>query len=173
VGCPWSAERWRTSPSRRAPSIASRYGNTFDQLPDPTTTITAITEIVRPGAVLAVRVPNGAFFRRAVEGIGKSPRPVADALRATLAWNNLLGFPYLYGYSLPTLTALLGRFGFATVHVEPDTLVRLSDATTRVWAHAEERVAKLACRVAWTLAPRARAHELAPWLDVYFRRTAT
>ena len=147
--------------------------NTFDQLPDPATTVAAIAEVVRPEALVALRVSNGLFFRRVVDRIRTSPRPVADALRATLAWNNLLGFPYLYGYSLPTLTALLGRFGFAPVHAEPDTLVRLSDATTRLWARGEERLVKLACRAAWTLAPHQRAHERAPWLDVYFRRLAT
>ena len=144
--------------------------NTFDQLPQPAATLSAITEILRPEAILAVRVPNGLFFRRAVDTMRSSSRPVAAALRTTLAWNNLLGFPYLYGYSLATLERLLGRFGFARVHVRPDTLVRLSDAATHAWAHAEERLAKLACRAAWRLAPRDRAHELAPWLDVYFRR---
>lgn len=88
-----------------------------------------------------------------------------------LAWNNLLGFPYLYGYTPRTLERLLASHGFATLDVRPDTLVRLSDEATRAWAAVEERVAKLACRVTWTLGGR-RGVEHAPWLDVYARRVA-
>lgn len=144
--------------------------NTFDQLPDPRATVTAAARLLRPGGLLAVRVPNGLCFRRAVGRVRRWPGPLADALRAALAWNNLLGFPYLYGYTPFTLVRLLGTHGFQTLALRPDTLVRLADATTRGWAAVEERLVKSAWRAAWTLAGR-RGVEGAPWLDVYLRRT--
>jgi SAM-dependent methyltransferase len=145
--------------------------NTFDQLADPAPTLAAVRRILRPGGILALRVPNGLFFRAAIARMRRAPRPVASALRVTLAWNNLLGFPYLHGYSVPTLDHLLARYELGRIAAHPDTLVRLSDDATRRWAAAEERVAKLGCRVLWSLRrDRARrAYGTAPWLDAYYR----
>jgi SAM-dependent methyltransferase len=143
--------------------------NTFDQLPDPASTLAAIRRVLRPRGILAVRVPNGLFFRSSMARLRHSR--LAGPLRSVLAWNNLLGFPYLYGYSIPTLDRLLARYDLARIAAHPDTLVRLSDRATRRWAELEERVAKLACRAAWTCARggRRRDYVAAPWLDVYYR----
>jgi SAM-dependent methyltransferase len=143
--------------------------NTFDQLPEPATTLDAIQRVLRPGGVLALRIPNGLFFRRAVSRLRRWPAPLTNALRAVLAWNNLLGFPYLHGYTVATVDRLLARYDLAPLLVEADTLVQLSDAATRPWAVLEERVLKLACRTAWSVRPR-RDRARAPWLDLYFRR---
>lgn len=48
-----------------------------------------------------------------------------------MAWNNLLAFPYLYGYSVQTLDALLSQFDLKRVFIQPDTLARLADAQTK------------------------------------------
>jgi hypothetical protein len=62
-----------------------------------------------------------------------------------LAWNNLLGFPYVYGYSLRTLDELVSRHGFMRIDVCPDTLItdRGSTRGSRV-----EVFAKWCCRCA-------------------------
>ena len=62
--------------------------------------------------VLAIRVPNGAFYaavRRRLDGIAG---PIA---RALLAHNNLLGFPYRHGFTVQSLTLLLEDTGFDVV----------------------------------------------------------
>src|SRR5262249_32612421 len=130
--------------------------NTFDQLADPHAAAHRAWQLLRPGGVFAVRVPNGAFYaalRRAAE----RGRAAAFA-RLALAHNNLLGFPYRYGFTVRALEALLGRVGFAIRAVIGDVLVPVSDEFTRRWARAEERAVK------FTLGAVARARpEWAPW----------
>ncbi|TMA72551.1 MAG: class I SAM-dependent methyltransferase [Deltaproteobacteria bacterium] len=144
--------------------------NTFDQLPDPGATLRVVARLLRHRGILVLRVPNGLCYRRAIAVLRRLAEPLADVLRGALAWNNLLGFPYLYGYTPPTMERLLTAHGFGTIEVRPDTLVRLSDETTRVWAVAEEALVKAGWRLLWSL-PGVRAIENAPWLDVVLRRS--
>ena len=51
-----------------------------------------------------------------------------------LAWNNLLSFPYLYGYDVTTLDCLVTQNGFRREAAYPHTLVTASTPTTRWWA---------------------------------------
>ncbi|HEU4754922.1 MAG TPA: methyltransferase domain-containing protein, partial [Armatimonadota bacterium] len=108
--------------------------NAFDQLPHPEPTLRAARRLLRPGGLLALRVPNGECFRLATRRMRQLPKPAAGWLRALLAWNNLLAFPYLYGYSVRTLDWLLSWPGFRRVDRRADTLCRLSDELTRPWA---------------------------------------
>jgi hypothetical protein len=85
---------------------------------------------------------------------------------AALAWNNLLAFPYLCGYSMETLSHLLKPFAFVPVMAAGDTLTRLADHGTKRWAALEECVLK----VAWRAVSR-RQPARAPWLDLYYRAT--
>lgn len=83
--------------------------NCFEQLAEPHRTLTAARRLLRHHGLLGLRVPNAANwidFRR-----GKDPFS-----RGVLAWNNLLGFPYLYGYNKANLTRLVRRFGFEPVN---------------------------------------------------------
>ena len=146
--------------------------NTFDQLPNPAPTLEAAGRVLRPGGVLALRVPNGDCFRFAESWMPRLPRPLRRWLRATVAWNNLLAFPYLHGYSVRTLDWLLFRYGFIRVSIQPDTLVRLSDDYTKTWAVWEERLLKSVCRVAFRLERWSSRSGviLAPWFDAYYRR---
>jgi len=152
--------------------------NTFDQLPDPAPTLAAAQRLLKPGGLLALRVPNGACFRAYLTGYRRCRhtglRFVRGGLLRALAWNNLLTFPYLYGYSAPTLDRLLMRYGLAREAVQGDTLVRLADAQTRRWAAWEERLVKLSCRLALSLEGALRPrnpYTLAPWLDAYYRKS--
>lgn len=135
--------------------------NTFDQLPDPRATLKAARDLLQPGGVLALRVPNGGAYvawRKRLEG----PRPMRAAARAVLAQNNLLGFPYRFGFTVGALSRLLHEAGFRVVRVFGDVLVPTADAWTRPWARVEEHLLKLAAR---PLA-RVRAAE-APWFEIY------
>jgi SAM-dependent methyltransferase len=132
--------------------------NCFDQLPDPGAAMRRARTLLRDGGILALRVPNGAFYARWRPRLDSPAAPVA---RTLLAYSNLLGFPYRHGFTVPSLDALLHRTGFRAVRVIGDTLVPLADRWTRRWAAMEERAIKTALR---RLPPR---H--APWLEVYAR----
>jgi SAM-dependent methyltransferase len=139
--------------------------NTFDQLADPRATAHAAWRLLRPGGVFAVRVPNGEFYaslRRAMDH-----RLVAGLARLALAHNNLLTFPYRYGFTIRSLTRLLERVGFVVDHIEGDVLVPIADECTRAWAAAEERIVKAALGIV----ARRRAR-WAPWVEIYARRGA-
>ncbi|HZS10740.1 MAG TPA: methyltransferase domain-containing protein [Nitrospirales bacterium] len=143
--------------------------NTFDQIPDPEPILKAAIKLLRPGGILAIRVPNGACFRWA-QRLLRRRAPWNGWLRATLAWNNLLAFPYLYGYSLATLDRLVCRPPLTRVAVNTDVLVPLADDSTARWAALEERTLKAIDRIAGRLEYRLNGSPtIAPWLDVYYR----
>lgn len=149
--------------------------NTFDQLPDPAPTLAAARRALRSGGLVALRVPNGDCFRWSAAWARRLAEPLGGWLRAAMAWNNLLAFPYLYGYTVPTLDWLLGRHGLTRTTAQPDTLPRLADTQTRPWAAWEERALKSLCRLAArveALRPGSRL-PLAPWFDAYYRVTSS
>jgi SAM-dependent methyltransferase len=134
--------------------------NTFDQLPDPRAAANAAWKLLRPSGVLAVRVPNGEFYaavrRAATWRVGGWPA------RLALAHNNLLTFPYRYGFTIRSLTTLLERVGFRVQRVEGDVLVPIADECTRPWAAIEERLVKSSLG----MLARRRA-KWAPWVELY------
>lgn len=139
--------------------------NTFDQLADPRAALHAARRLVRSGGMFVVRVPNGEFYarvRRRLRGGAATSRAVA---RALLAQNNLLGFPYRWGFTAQTLSRLLAEQSFTVCRVRGDVLVPTADSCTRRWARLEERVLK----TAWSLVARAGGAR-APWIEVYARR---
>ncbi len=149
--------------------------NTFDQLPNPDSTLAAARQMLHEHGLLVIRVPNGSCFRRMVvwhRGFGPS---VNAWLAIALAWNNLLGFPYVYGYTLRTLDELLRRHGFARVAVRPDTLMTLANRESTRWARWEEQIVKWCCRTAGHIEQvwDGSGCHIAPWLDVYYRVTRT
>lgn len=151
--------------------------NTFDQLPGPTPTLAAAQRLLKPGGLLALRVPNGACFQTYMAWYRRCRhsglRFLRSGLLRAMAWNNLLTFPYLYGYSAPALDRLLMHSGFVRRAVHGDTLVRLADEQTQSWAVWEERLVKLSCRLALSLEAALRPRhpfDLAPWLDVYYEK---
>jgi hypothetical protein len=146
--------------------------NTFDQLPNPDSTLAAARQMLARHGVLVVRIPNGSSFRRLMTLQRKAAEPMKSWLMATLAWNNLLGFPYVYGYTIRTLDQLLARHGFARLDVSPDTLMTIANQETTAWARVEEKLLKRMCL---GVAQMERLWEsrdddhLAPWLDIYYR----
>jgi SAM-dependent methyltransferase len=152
----WSAERTFD---------AVAIWNCFDQLPDPRGATRIAHSLLAPDGVLAIRVPNGAFYatlRQRLDG------PMAAAAVAVLAHNNLLGFPYRHGFTVPSLSRLLAATGFEIAHVLGDTLVPIANRWTRWWAAAEERAAKVALRGIARIAGAKRA----PWFEVYARKSS-
>jgi len=134
--------------------------NTFDQLPDPRGALRAAQRLVRPGGVLALRVPNGECYATWRPRLSDAAAPTRRFALALLAHNNLLTWPYRYGFSPRSLTRLLRDAGFTVERVARDVLVPTADEWTRRWAALEERLFKPLTR-AW-----------APWFEVYARNAA-
>jgi SAM-dependent methyltransferase len=141
------------APNRRFDVVA--IWNTFDQLADPRGVMNAARALLAPGGVLAVRVPNGGFYA------ALRPRERSWAL---LAQNNLLGFPYRWGFAANSLRRLFGETGFRVERIIGDVLVPLADEWTRPWARVEERAIKRALGAIARSTPR-----IAPWIEVYGR----
>jgi SAM-dependent methyltransferase len=139
--------------------------NTFDQLADPRLAVHAAGRLLRSGGVLAIRVPNGALYGALRRWLTRAIRTRRSVARAVLAQNNLLSFPYRWGFTPFALMRLLGQAGFVVEDVRGDVLVPIADEWTRRWARVEEMLVKRV--LAATTAFGAR---WAPWFEVYARR---
>lgn len=144
------------------PFDAVAIWNCFDQLTDPRAAARTVRTILVPRGVVAIRVPNGAFYAAVRQRLDGIAGPVA---RALLAHNNLLGFPYRQGFTVRSLTLLLEDTGFDVIHTHGDALVPIADEWTRGWAAAEERMMKAAMKALATLDT-----DGAPWFEVYARQ---
>jgi SAM-dependent methyltransferase len=147
---------------RRADVVA--IWNCLDQLPDPASAVRAARAHLASGGMLAVRVPNGACYA-AFRPLLQSP--LGAVAREWLAQNNLLGFPYRYGFTPTTLTRLVERNGMRVEQVVGDVLVPIADRWTKRWAALEERLVK---RIIAAGARISRGDKpLAPWIELYAR----
>ena len=150
-------------PGRRFDAVT--IWSCLDQLADPRHVVRRARAMLAPHGVVAIRVPNGDAYSR---WRGAAARGGAGALaRAVLAHNNLLTFPYRFGFTLRSLRRLLRDAGLRVVRVHGDTLVPVADRHTRAWARVEERMVKGALRLARRL--RIVPAAAAPWLEVYAR----
>ena len=141
--------------------------NTFDQLADPRGAVARARRLLAPNGMLVIRVPNGAFYaaqRRYL--VSRNPRR-RRAARRLLAQNNLLTFPYRWGFTPRSLRKLVVDGGFSVERLRGDVLVPTGDEWTRWWARVEEIAIKRI--VAWSAR---RRPSLAPWFELYVTRRA-
>ena len=149
--------------------------NTFDQLPDPRKLLQELLPLIRNGGLLVVRIPNGACFEWVMAMMAHLPKGFRRPLEVAMACNNLLTFPYLYGYSANQLEQLTEPFGLRLLACHPDQVVSTPPGHLRQWAFWEERAVKTFCRMAAALWPdnRSLRFRSAPWLDCIFERACT
>lgn len=141
------------------PLDAVAIWNTFEQLPNSRTAVSAARRLLTAGGILVVRIPNGGFYVDWRSRLKGSMSPVAERI---LAHNNLLSFPYRQGFTMRSLTRLLHNGGFEIAHVFGDTLVPIADEWTTAYGAIEERAVKRVERAiqhGWS----------APWVEVYAR----
>jgi hypothetical protein len=149
-------------PDRRADVVA--FWNCLDQLSDPAGAVRAARAHLSDGGMVALRVPNGACyaaFRPLLRG------PLAGIAREWLAQNNLLGFPYRYGFTPTAIGRLLERNGLVVDKLVGDVLVPIADRWTKRWAALEERLVKRVIAAGARISPGDKP--LAPWFEVYAR----
>ena len=149
---------------RRVDAVA--IWNCLDQLADPPSAIRSARTHLGDGGVLALRVPNGACYA--------ALRPLLDSrlsfvARNWLAQNNLLGFPYRFGFTPGSLSRLVEQNGFQVERIVGDVLVPIADEWTRPWAALEERVLKRLGKAVVRFNTDDRV--IAPWFELYCRRT--
>lgn len=149
--------------------------NTFDQLPDPRILLEQAVLLLRNGGFLVLRVPNGACFAWMLWLRALTPSRFRRPLDVAMACNNLLTFPYLYGYSARQLELLTEPFGFRLAACVPDQVVSAPAGHLTWWGVAEERTVKALFRLIATLWPDDRflRYRSAPWLDCLFERACT
>ncbi|HKH94239.1 MAG TPA: class I SAM-dependent methyltransferase [Gemmatimonadaceae bacterium] len=149
-------------PARRADVVA--IWNCLDQLHDPASAVRAARTHLAAGGMLAIRVPNGACYA-AFRPLLKSP--LAAIAREWLVQNNLLGFPYRFGFTPTAVTRLVERNGMRVEHVFGDVLVPIADRWTKRWAALEERLVKRVIGAGARISSGDRP--LAPWFELYAR----
>ena len=145
--------------------------NTFDQLANPHLVLRTARTLLRPGGLLVIRVPNGECYRTLITARRRWRGASSRMFTAMLAWNNLLGFPYLYGYTGSTLDRLVAGYGMHRLGVYPDVLLPIAGPQHTTWARVEERVTKRLCRVFSLRRKTGRPTplRLSPWCDHYYR----
>jgi SAM-dependent methyltransferase len=146
--------------------------NCFEQIADPKPTLSECRRILKPGGLLTVRTPNGLFYALCEALLAEQDlrNEVAEFLREAMGYNNLLGFPYLYGHRVATLERLIKQFGFRCKGMLNSELITLPLPQNPDWVEKEERaisneVRMLACSV---LANR-EGTLAGPWIEVWFR----
>jgi len=154
------------APDRQFDAVA--IWNTFDQLPDPRAAMNAARKLLTPGGVLAIRVPNGEFYAHARDEMVNGSAVARVAARAVLAQNNLLTFPYRWGFTPTSIARLMEQLGFEVDHFRGDVLVPIADEFTKTWARIEETLVKRAIGAAAALGGIS-----SPWFEVYGRRVSS
>ncbi len=115
--------------------------NCFEQLENPSATLGRAHEMLDRGGLLVVRVPNAAFYSQQRRKL--DPGRPNRALNL-LGYNNLLGFPYLHGYTHASLLRLLRANQFEQVASYNSSLLtppypQLSPRVRREWSDVRSR----------------------------------
>ncbi len=94
--------------------------NCFEQLDDPGAALRDSYRLLDRHGLLVVRVPSAQFYQRTRRQLMRGEWEPALRL---LGYNNLLGFPYLYGYTSATLAQILRRNGFEPIDRHNSTVL--------------------------------------------------
>ena len=86
--------------------------NCFEQLDDPSKLLNHAYQLLRTHGLLVIRVPNARYYRRQRAQLAA---PHSGRTVKRLGYNNLLGFPYRYGYTPYALDRILTTNGFRPV----------------------------------------------------------
>lgn len=145
--------------------------NCFEQIEKPQSTLSAARRILKPGGLLAVRTPNGLFYslcRRLLEDPGLY-EGAKTFLLDVLGYNNLLGFPYLYGHNRDTLERLIEPFRFRFSRILNSELLTLPLPENVPWVEAEERAINTEMRLlANSIIADTAGTATGPWIEVQF-----
>ena len=143
--------------------------NTFEQIDDPRALLREVRRILVPQGIVVIRTPNALFY------LAASSLGIDGLVALALGYNNLLGFPHLFGFGTHSLDALLRAHDFAPLAHRGDTLIppmrSRINATARQEANAINDALRRLESAFTAMGERTIA---APWLEaVYVRAAAT
>jgi SAM-dependent methyltransferase len=130
--------------------------NCFEQLDDPRRCLSEAQRLLNRHGLVVLRVPNGDFYSQHVA--------TDQRWFPSLGYNNLLGFPYLIGYSLGSLERLLRSSDFEPIATFATNL--LTPPYPEMSARVREEWRSLEIEAEHT-APTA-----SPWIEVVARAFA-
>jgi 2-polyprenyl-3-methyl-5-hydroxy-6-metoxy-1,4-benzoquinol methylase len=146
--------------------------NCFDQIENPEPTLRACRRLLRKDGLLAVRTPDGQFYSLC-EGLLRNAEVTSDSkefVLRTMGYNNLLGFPYFYGYSRGTLQRLIEQYGFWFAGAQPSELLAFPLPEEPGWVQREEsRVSAELRLLENSVLVDNSGLSIGPWTEAWFR----
>lgn len=145
--------------------------NCFEQIPDAHSTLEEARRILKPGGLLILRTPNALFYRVCQDRLKATPdSDLSLWIVRSLGYNNLLAFPYLYGYSSDSLARLGAAHGFRCEAALNAELITLPFPELPDWVVDENRAAYALIRQWSELEEHERNGRLtAPWIELILR----
>jgi len=146
--------------------------NCFEQMEQPQNSLAVCRRALAPGGLFTIRTPNGKFYslcRQLLrdESTGAVER---DFLLRVMGYNNLLGFPYLYGYSSDTLMRLISPHGFRYEGALNSELLTFPLPDNLEWVEREERAINKDVRLrANSVLADGSGSLIGPWIEMWFR----
>jgi SAM-dependent methyltransferase len=145
--------------------------NCFEQIPDPGRTLAEAHRLLKRRGIVVIRTPNALFYRVAEQFLRRrDPAELSNWVLRALGYNNLLAFPYLYGYGSAQLNALAQRHGFQCESALDSELITLPFPELHDWI-VEENRATTAALLDWSelACYSARSELTGPWMEIIYR----
>lgn len=153
--------------------------NCFEQLPEPNGTLSETFRILKPNGLLVLRTPSALFYRFCqplLHELYQKPRgevldlPIVKAM----GYNNLLGFPYQFGYTPSILRRMAERYRFVIDRLIPSHLNLLPEDDAPDWAVREQHeTATLLEELNVSITSIHRDLVASPWLEAILRKPAS
>jgi hypothetical protein len=146
--------------------------NCFEQIEQPQKPLAVCRRALRSGGLLTVRTPNGKFYSLCQQLLHDDSTGTAekDFLLRVMGYNNLLGFPYLYGYSSETLTRLISASGFRYEGALNSELLTFPLPEDPDWVRQEERDINKGVRLLTnSVLADGSGRLIGPWIELWFR----
>jgi len=145
--------------------------NCFEQIEEPHVMLAETKRVLQPGGLLVLRTPNALFYRICEQFLARSPSgELATWVLRALAYNNLLAFPYLYGYQCRTLVGIAKMHGFQCAGRLNAEVITLAFPVLFDWV-LEELQATRAAMLGWSelLHFETMGALTGPWIEVFYR----
>lgn len=146
--------------------------NCFEQIEEPQATLRECHRILKRGGLLTVRTPDGHFYLTSEKLLldDQISSETKDFLTCALGYNNLLGFPYRYGYSRTTFSRLIEPLGFRSEGALSSELLTFPLPENPQWVQKEERrISENLQLLANSILRDGSGESLGPWLEAWFR----
>ena len=146
--------------------------NCFEQMERPKQCLAVCRRALEPGGLFTIRTPNGEFYSLCEQLLGNESTGSAekDFLLRVMGYNNLLGFPYLYGYNSEALIRLISPHGFRYEGALNSVLLTFPLPDNPEWVEQEEHAINKDVRLrANSVLADGSGSLIGPWIEMWFR----